>query len=95
MTSINRSASVHISEEVCTYQGKCAHITYVHTFAFDEPTQKDTNVCMCVCICICACVCVCVCSSLRACMRACKHVCVCVGGGGGNRGVCLFACVYK
>ena len=37
MTSINRSASVHISEEVCTY-----HI-YVHTFAFDTPTQKDTN----------------------------------------------------
>ena len=31
---------------MCTHQRNFAHITYtyVHTFAFDTPMQKDTNV---------------------------------------------------
>ena len=33
-----------IDHQVCTYHRKCAHITYVHTFVFDTPTQKDIQV---------------------------------------------------
>ena len=36
---------IDLSYLLCTYQGKCAHDIYMHTFPSDRPTQQDTSIC--------------------------------------------------
>ena len=75
---------------VCMWGHVCGHVV-MHLGRY------TTCVCMCVCVCLCMYggqyVCVCVCGGVY--VWWCVVWCVCVGGGGGMCGMCVWGHVWS